>query len=278
MRAVGTASTAGRPLLPEVSVNGVVISQQAIAAEAQNHPAAKPGWAYRAAARALAIRELLAQEAARLNVQAEPREIEPGRRETPEEARHRALLEREIATPCADEASCRRFYGNNLHRFRSPDLFEPAHILFSASPRDEAAYAKAVADAERCIAVLTAAPDAFARLAREESACSSAQDGGRLGQVSRGDTVPEFEAAMAALAEGQLCPTPVKSRYGVHVLRLDRKLEGRTLPFEAVRQRIADYLAEASWRRGAAQYVRVLAGRAVVAGVDLDAADTPLVQ
>lgn len=273
-----TSPTARRPLVAEVSVNGVVISKQAIAAEAQNHPAAKPGWAYRAAARALAIRELLAQEATRLNIQAEPREIEPGRRETPEEARHRALLEQEIAIPNADEASCRRFYENNLHRFRSPDLFEPAHILFSASPRDGAAYAKAVENAERCIAVLKHAPDAFAPLAREESACSSAQDGGRLGQVSRGDTVPEFEKAMTALAEGQLCATPVKSRFGVHVLRLDRKIEGRTLPFEAVRMRIADYLTEASWRRGAAQYVRVLAGRAEVIGVDLDGADTTLVQ
>ncbi len=273
-----TSIMARRPLLAAVSINGVVISKEAIAAEAQNHPAAKPGWAYRAAARALAIRELLAQEAERLNVQAEPQEIEPGKRETPEEARHRALLEREIAIPVADEASCRRFYENNLRRFRSPDLFEPAHILFSASPQDDAAYAKAVESAERCIAVLQAAPDAFARLAKEESACSSAQDGGRLGQVSLGDTVPEFEKAMTALAEGQLCATPVKSRFGVHVLRLDRKIEGRTLLFEAVRLRIADYLAEASWRRGATQYVRVLAGRAEVIGVDLDGADTALVQ
>lgn len=273
-----TSIMARRPLLAAVSINGVVISMEAIAAEAQNHPAAKPGWAYRAAARALAIRELLTQEAERLNIQAEPREIEPGKRETPEEARHRALLEREITIPVADEASCRRFYENNLQRFRSPDLFEPTHILFSASPQDDTAYVKAVESAERCIAVLQAAPDAFARLAKEESACSSAQDGGRLGQILLGDTVPEFEKAMTALAEGQLCATPVKSRFGVHVLRLDRKIEGRTLPFEAVRMRIADYLTEASWRRGAAQYVRVLAGGAEVIGVDLDGADTALVQ
>lgn len=269
---------ARRPLFTEISVNGVIIPGEAIAAEAQNHPAAKPGLAYRSAAQALAIRELLAQEAERLSIQAEPQEIEPGKRETVEEARYRALLEREIAIPQADEASCRRFYENNGRRFRSPDLFEPAHILFAALPQDQAAYAKAVASAERCIAILKAAPDDFARLAREESACSSAQDGGRLGQISIGDTVPEFEQAMLSLAEGELCATPVTSRFGAHVLRLDRKVEGRTLPFEAVRGRIADYLTEASWRRGAAQYVRVLAGRAAIVGVDLDGADTALVQ
>ena len=54
-----------RPFFPEVSVNGHVIDRTLIAAEAQNHaaPPGKPGWAWQAAARALAIRSVLLQRA-----------------------------------------------------------------------------------------------------------------------------------------------------------------------------------------------------------------------
>ena len=104
-------------LFKAVQVNGVTISVEEVAAEAQNHPADKPGLAYRAAARALAIRELLAQEVDRLGIKAAPDEIEPGRRETDEEANQRALLERELTTPRPSAQECRRYYDNNLRHF-----------------------------------------------------------------------------------------------------------------------------------------------------------------
>ena len=64
----------------------------------------------------------------------EPRS-ENGLRETEEEALIRMLLETEVMTPTAEEADCRRYYQSNLSRFRSPDLYEPLHILFKASQR-----------------------------------------------------------------------------------------------------------------------------------------------
>ena len=50
-----------KPLLPDVTVNGVLIDPALIANEAQNHPApqGKPGLAWQAAARALAVRREL---------------------------------------------------------------------------------------------------------------------------------------------------------------------------------------------------------------------------
>ncbi|MDJ0608072.1 MAG: peptidylprolyl isomerase [Kiloniellales bacterium] len=261
-----------------IKINAACISQAAIQAEAQNHPAETPEAALAAAAQALAVRELLLQEAGRQGIAAAPETDDKGRQEIGEEATIRTLLEREVTVPEADEATCRRYFDNNPQRFRSPDLFEAAHILFSAAPDDGAAYEKAVSEAEQVIAALQKDPGAFANLARRLSACSSAQNDGRLGQVSRGDTVPEFETFLANLEEGQLCPVPVRSRYGVHVLRLDRRIDGRQLPFEAVRDRIADYLQTASWQRAVAQYIHILAGRAEIHGIDLEGARTPLVQ
>ena len=71
------------PLQPEVAVNGETIPPAAIAAEAQMHPAppGKPGLAWRAAARALAVRALLRQEASRAGLRAQPRDLGEGRRD-----------------------------------------------------------------------------------------------------------------------------------------------------------------------------------------------------
>ncbi|TCS62929.1 peptidylprolyl isomerase [Varunaivibrio sulfuroxidans] len=271
-------SLPGDPAVETISVNGVRISSQAIAAEAQNHPDPDPDGAYFAAARALVVRELLKQEAEKLEISAVPMEIAPGKHEDIEEARYRVLLEREIKTPTPDEESCRRFYHANLSRFRGADIFEPAHILFTASPDDPEAYRKAEEDASRCLDILRDDPGEFSRLARAQSACPSGKDGGVLGQITHGDTAPEFEKALLSLEAGELYPEPLKSRFGVHVLRLERKDEGKTLPFDAVRERIASYLSEASWRRGAAQYVQVLAAKADIRGLDFGDLDSVLVR
>ena len=264
--------------MQEIRINETTITPASVRAEAQYHPAETPEAAVAAAATALAIRELLLQEARRQGIEADPQGDGQGRREATEDALIRGLLEENVTVPEADEATCRRVYDNNPARFRSPDLFEAAHILLSAAPEDETAYSKAVAEAERLIAALQEAPRRFGQLAAEFSACSSSQNEGRLGQVARGDTVPEFETFLENLEEGQLCPVPVRSRYGVHVLRLDRRIAGRVLPFEAVREDIANDLQATSWRRAVAQYIRVLAGRAEIEGIDLGAAETPLVQ
>ena len=64
------------------------------------------------------------------------------------------------------------------------------------------------------------------------------------GPAVPGDTTPEFDAALAAMTPGETSAEPVASRFGQHIIRLDRKIEGRQLPFEQVRDRIADYLAD----------------------------------
>ncbi len=260
-----------------LSVNGAAIPPAAIAREAQNHEAESPDAAWEQAARALIIRELLLQRARALDLAAEPL-VRDGARETDEEATIRVLLEREVRTPTADEAVCRRYYDNHRVRFRTPDLFEPAHILFKAVRGETVAYAKAVEQAEAVLAELAERPDRFDAFARSLSDCPSAKDGGRLGQIVLGETTSEFETFLLVMEPGQICPAPVRARYGVHVLRLERKVAGQPLPFEAVRDRIAAYLEESAWRRAVAQYIALLAGQARIIGFDLPAATSPLVQ
>ncbi len=256
-----------------IHVNQAVISEAQILAEAQNHPASLPEQALDAAGQALVVRELLLQAAQRCGVQPAPQIDEKCRRETDEDALIRALLEAGIKVPEADEASCRRYYNNNLGRFRSPDICEAAHILLAARPVDRNAYDKAVSEAEEIITLVGRDPTLFERFARERSACSSGKDGGRLGQVTKGQTVPEFETFLFELEEGQLCPVPVRTAFGAHILRLDRKIAGRQIPFEVVAEKIGTYLETASWRRAVAQYIQILAGQAKIDGIDLEACE-----
>ncbi len=199
-----------------VSVNGQEIPDAAIAAELQHHPAGDVADAWRQATTALVIRRLLLDECARQGVT-----------EGDEEAAIRALLAREITIPEADAATCRRYWTANRAHFRTPDVYEAAHILFPAPLDDDAARATAKAAAEETLHELAGDARKFDALARTRSACPSAANGGRLGQLTRGDLVPEIETFVFALEERQISPVPVMTRYGAHVLRLDRRAAGQ---------------------------------------------------
>ncbi len=257
-----------------ISVNGVAIPESAIHMEMQHHPADTADEAQAAAARALVVRELLRQEAVRQAIEA----TDSGH--DPDEARIDALLAKVLELPEADEAACRRYYEANRQRFRSPDLFEAAHILVTQPTDEPARRAReaALAQALRLLDLIDKDPSCFAALARAHSACPSAASGGNLGQLQRGSTVPAFEKVMMAMQPGSVHPAPVETRYGFHLIRLDRRIDGRQLPFEAVHTQVAGYLTEAVFRRAVSQYLRVLAGQAEIEGFDLHPADGPLLQ
>lgn len=58
----------------------------------------------------------------------------------------------------------------------------------------------------------------FSELARKFSICSSAQRGGDLGILSRGRADPEFEQATLRLSPGEITRTPVRTRFGYHLI------------------------------------------------------------
>jgi len=252
-----------------VSVNGVTIPRDDIARETQNHAASTPIDAWKQAARALVVRELLMQEAKRLGVVAEPVKDDEGRHETDDEAAMRALMEREVVTPVADEAACRRYYDNNRAKFRSPDLFEARHILLPVDPKDKAGRSVTLEMARAALAELKQSPERFSAMAAAISACPSGKTGGSLGQIGPGQTVPEFEKALASLVVGSLAPEPVETRYGFHIVWLDRRIDGRDLPFEMVEERIAVWLNEKVRRVAVQQYLTILSERASIEGIEM---------
>jgi len=256
----------------EVAVNGMAIARDRIAREIQNHPSGSPIKAWNLAAQSLVIRELLLQEARRLGVSAVALNDGNSRSEPEDEASIRALIEQEVTTPVADTETCRCYYEQNRKRFRSTDLYEAAHILIAAPADDAKAYALARETAVALIAQLKDRQELFADLARAHSACPSGAQGGNLGQISIGQTTPEFERVLMMLAPGVVTGEPVATRYGFHVIRLDRRIVGRELPFAMVAESIADYLADSVRRRATAQYIARLVSASVIAGVEMPGA------
>jgi len=219
---------------------------------------------------AAAVRELLRQRAVAAGLAAAEATGDEA------DAAIERLLEKEIATPEPGEDECRRYYDAHPAEFASGELAFARHILFQVTPGAPVPAIRA--KAELTLAELAKDSSRFEQLARELSNCPSGQHGGNLGQLGRGETVPEFEQALFNGAYTGLYPQLVKTRFGFHVLAVDRREPGRQIPFDAARERIAQRLRERVTTRALQQYVSVLAGQAAVRGVDLNAAATPLVR
>lgn len=258
-------------LFPDVVVNDELVPHTLVAAETQNHeaPKGKPGIAWRKAANAVAIRTLLLQEARTRGITAEPQEVGPGRFETEEEALIRGLLERAVDTKPPGAAEVRTEWEKAPSRFRAPPLWEVSHILFACDPRDEEGRAKALLRAQAVATVLAGDPKGFPALAARESECGSKSSGGALGQLGPGDTVPEFEAVLRTLSEGEMTSEPALTRHGYHIIRLDALAQGQVLPFDAVREKIAEAMEKMAWAKQARVFVDQLVKTAKIEGADL---------
>lgn len=255
-----------------IHVNGVEIPPVEIEREVQYHPAASLPEARYAAMRALVVRELLLQQAAmegladRLTATQHPDEV------------IERLLKREITVPEATPKECKTYYHNNLRRFYTAPIFEVSHILYLAPPNNKLVRQQALEKAQAALKELQRHPALFEHVARRDSACSSAGNDGYLGQVTQGQTLPPFEAALANMKPGEIRSTPVETDVGFHIIKLHHMSGGTQLPFEAVSSWIADYLRGEVWKRALSQYVQILAGQARITGFKLGATETPLVQ
>ncbi|MBU9136399.1 peptidyl-prolyl cis-trans isomerase [Burkholderia multivorans] len=248
-------------------VNGIAIGDDAIAAEAEHHGDARDP--LEAARHALAVRELLRQRAVSLALLDEGAPLD--------DAALDALFARELThVPEPDRADCARYYAQHPARFRRNDIVYASHVLFAVT--DRVPLAPLRQRAERALADVVAAPDTFDAVARASSNCPSALVGGSLGQVLRGDTVPEFEAALFDTDGLGVLPKLVNTRFGFHIVRIDRRVAGDTVPFDAIAAQIAAHLTARVRQRAMRQYVAILAGGARIEGVRFDGANGPLVQ
>lgn len=190
------------------------------------------------------------------------------------------LLERELNLPQPTADACRRHHAAHPARYRTGERLRVRHILFGVMPG-----ADVVALRERAEACLLDVrchgrddDDIFGKSARVLSNCPSGEQGGDLGWLIPEDCAPELARELFGHAEVGVLPRLVHSRFGLHVVEVLQRDPGVAQPFEAVRDAVAMELRQRAYVTALRQYLRVLAGGAVVEGVELDSSQTPLVQ
>ncbi|MBC7956512.1 MAG: peptidylprolyl isomerase [Cytophagales bacterium] len=191
-----------------------------------------------------------------------------------------AMLERELHMPDPSDEACQRHHAANPARYRSGERVRVRHILFAVTPGMDVVSLRNRAEA--CLLDVRchdgSARDGFGKSARELSNCPSGEEGGELGWLQPTDCAPEFAKELFGHVEVGVLPRLVHSRFGLHVVEVLEREGGVAQPYEAVRGAVAMALRQQTYVTALRQYLQVLAGQAEVVGVDLESADTPLVQ
>ncbi|TAM54724.1 MAG: peptidylprolyl isomerase [Burkholderiaceae bacterium] len=189
------------------------------------------------------------------------------------------LIEQEVKVPAPSEEACRRHHAAHQGTYRTGEKVRVRHILFAVTPGvDVVALRKRAEAALLDVRCHSGDISSFESTARDLSNCPSGAQGGDLGWLSAEDCAPEFARELFGHIEVGVLPRLVHSRFGLHVVEVLEREPGTPQSFESVRGAVTNSLSQQAYVTALRQYLRLLAGAACVEGIDLDAADTPLVQ
>ncbi len=175
-------------------------------------------------------------------------------------------LAQELGSSSVSDAEAKKFYDENLNKFKYPDKVRASHILISVNPAeiteiiksdaknknlDEAGVKAKVneeiknreAKINKLLAEVKKDPAQFAKLAKENSEdTATAVKGGDLGFFTAKEMVPEFSKAAFSMKPNTISDKPVKTQFGYHIIMVtDRAAAGQT-PYEKVKNDIKSYL------------------------------------
>jgi peptidyl-prolyl cis-trans isomerase C len=230
-----------------------------------------------------AYTELLMQEAVKQGLLPRYRGLVA---QQPDEAQRlviETMLDQAVTSPDPGESECRRYFDANKGRFIVGQALHVRHILFAVTPgvnvhalsqRAEAALLELIRK--------DVPPGRFEALATELSNSPSSKEGGDLGWVTPEDCAPELANELFFQTDSRwgmgVHPRLVHTRFGLHIIEVLGRKKGQLPEFEQVRDQIASRLALQSRSTALRQYMQLLVGQAQVEGVELEGADSPLVQ
>jgi peptidyl-prolyl cis-trans isomerase C len=186
-------------------------------------------------------------------------------------------------SPRPTEEECQRYFEANKAQYVVGQAMHVRHILFAVTPGVNV-HALTVHAEKALLSLLgKGVPETrFVQLASELSNCPTSIQGGDLGWISPDDCAPElanelFHQTHSNFGMG-VHPRLIHTRFGFHIIEVLGRRKGKQLVYDEVRERVAAQLAMQSRAKALHQYMSLLAGQALVEGVELDSADTPLVQ
>ena len=182
-----------------------------------------------------------------------------------EEIKMKKLAE-ELGSSKVSDAEAKKFYNDNIKRFKHPDRVRAAHILISANPQEIEEVIKSdaknknlteteikakvqeeinarEAKANQLLAEAKKDLTQFAKLAKENSEdTTTAVKGGDLGFFAEKEMVPEFSKAAFSMKPNTISDKPVKTQYGYHIIMVTDRAAAGLDPYEKVANSIKGYL------------------------------------
>jgi peptidyl-prolyl cis-trans isomerase C len=181
------------------------------------------------------LQELVAQKLLLLDAQKNLLEAEPAFKEQLKKAKESLLanyaLEKVITGVRITDKEIEDYYNENQDKFVSPATVNASHILVDSEEKAKEIYAK-----------IEKGEMSFEDAAKEYSSCPSKDNGGSLGDFGKGQMVPEFDAAVFAMEVGEVTKEPVQTQFGYHLIRLNSKKEGETMPLDSIKERLGQQL------------------------------------
>lgn len=132
-----------------------------------------------------------------------------------------------LATAEVKDEDIKKFYEENKDAFKQAESADASHILVEEEDKAREIYEKIKNGGD------------FEELAREFSTCPSKEKGGDLGTFTRGQMVKEFEDAVFENEVGTITE-PVKTQFGYHIIKINKKNPARELTFDEVKDKIVE--------------------------------------
>lgn len=216
------ASVGGKPITEE-DVNRFIMAMGRNG-QAYNNPQG----------RAAVLEQLIAQRLFLLDAQRNLFEREQAFKDQLAAVKEQLLMEYAISK-CVDsvrvtEDDVRGYYDTHKDEMIDEETVNASHILVDSEEK-----------ANEILASITAGEISFEDAAREHSSCPSSQQGGNLGDFGRGQMVPEFDSACFEMEEGEV-RGPVKTQFGYHLIRLNKKNPAEALSYNDVRAQLYEQL------------------------------------
>ncbi len=266
----GCATAAAALANPVPTINGIALFEQG-----QNPPME--------AVQELAYAELLRQEAVKAGLLPRHKGLVAPELNDAERQIVETMVDGAVATPLPTDEECQRYFDANKAQFVVGQALHLRHILFAVTP---GVNVQALAThAEKALLELlhkNAPVGRFEQLAAELSNCPTSTQGGDLGWVTPEDCAPElakelFHDSHAQRGNG-VHTKLMHSRFGFHIMEVLGRREGEQKSYADVHERIAAQLTLQSRSKALRQYMSLLVGQAQLDGIDLEGADSPLVQ
>jgi peptidyl-prolyl cis-trans isomerase C len=192
-------------------------------------------------------------------VEAQGGDFEAAKRGHLRELKYTRLFDAKFGgTIAVTEADAKKYYDENVKDFQVPEKVRASHILISTKPTDpngdpNQVKAQAKKKAEELLQKVKGGED-FAALAKENSSCPSAAQGGDLGAFARGQMVPPFEEAAFALKVGEISDL-VETQFGYHIIKVTEHQDPNQIPFDKEKTNIINELTQQKRQEAARKYV-----------------------